>query len=199
QTYKVLYAFDGQEKVVAGSNLLRDKAGNLYGASWDSPRMCPGDTPCGAIYKIDPTGKLTTLYQFKNRADGFYPVGLAIDSHGTLYGTTEEGGSSAYSYCGYGCGTVFSLTASGKKTILHSFDAPPRDGTVPGSGLVVLPVVGVLFGVTSFGGSGSSGPEGDGTIYQIVADNHSEKILHNFSFGYDGGLPGGGLLLAGAT
>lgn len=199
QSYKIIHGFDGPTKVVAGSTIVRDKMGNFYGASWDSPRMCPSG-PCGAIYKISPTGKESILYQFKGRPDGHYPVGLTIDGHGVLYGTTEEGGTSTFQYCGDGCGTVFSLTTSGKETVIHSFDAPPGDGIVPQSGVIVYPN-GLLFGTTTLGGNGPgiAGLPGDGTIYQIAPENHMVTILHNFSHGYDGGLPSAGLLLVGST
>src|SRR5579864_7788039 len=75
QSYKILSAFDGQNKLVAGSTIVRDKMGNLYGTSWDSTRMCPSG-PCGAIYKISPIGQQTILYEFKGRPDGRYPLGL---------------------------------------------------------------------------------------------------------------------------
>lgn len=199
QSYKILHAFDGQSKLVAGSTIVRDKVGNLYGTSWDSARACPSG-PCGAIYKISPTGQQTTLYEFEGRPDGRYPVGLTIDAHGTLYGTTMEGGTSTFQYCGDGCGTVFKLTTSGKETVIHSFDAPPGDGIVPESGVIVYPN-GVLYGTTTMGGNGPdiAGLPGDGTIYQIAPGNHMLKILHNFSHGYDGGLPSAGLLLVGST
>ena len=206
QTYKILYAFDDQSKLRAGSTIVQDKMGNIYGASWDSPRMCSSG-PCGAIYKISPTGKEGALYEFKGRPDGFYPVGIAIDANGTLYGTTLEGGTSTVQYCNYGCGTVFSLTASGKETVLHSFQGSPllrtfhgptNDGILPQSGVVVYPGGGVLYGTTPFGGDyGSYGLPGDGTIYQIT--DHFVTILHNFTEGLDGGLPSAGLLLVGAT
>ena len=199
QSYKILSVFDGQNKLVAGSTIVRDKMGNLYGASWDSPRMCPSG-PCGAIYKISPTGQQTTLYQFKGRPDGHYPAGLTIDAYGTLYGTTMEGGTSTFQYCGDGCGTVFTLTTSGKETVIHSFAAPPNDGIVPESGVIVYPNS-VLYGTTTMGGNGTNaaGLPGDGTIYQLAPENHMVKILHNFSLGADGGLPSAGLLLVGAT
>ena len=206
QTYKILYAFDDQSKLRAGSTIVQDKMGNIYGASWDSPRMCSSG-PCGAIYKISPTGKEGALYEFKGRPDGFYPVGIAIDANGTLYGTTLEGGTSAFQYCNYGCGTVFSLTASGKETVLHSFQGSPllrtfhgptNDGILPQSGVVVYLGGGVLYGTTQLGGDyGSYGLPGDGTIYQIT--DHFVTILHNFTEGLDGGLPSAGLLLVGAT
>lgn len=50
-------------------------------------------------------------------ADGAYPRAGLISVNSTLYGTT----SGAY-------GTVFSITPSGKETVLHSFKGYPSDG-----------------------------------------------------------------------
>ena len=70
--------------------------------------------PCGAIYKIDTTGHLSTVYAFQGPPDGASPwavisvPGVSISHSGTLYGTTQYGGTSTYQYCngGNGCGTV---------------------------------------------------------------------------------------------
>jgi uncharacterized repeat protein (TIGR03803 family) len=193
QTYKIIYAFTGENKLSAGSTIARDKEGNFYGASNNSPQMCP-EGACGALYEISPTGKETTLHEFSGPPnDGAYPVGVTIDEAGTLYGTTYYGGSSTFQYCGpgYGCGTLFQLTSSGTYTVLHSFDAPPGDGILPEAGVIVSSN-GTLYGTTQYGGSGTIGHEGDGTIYQFA--NNQESILYNFTDELDGGFPSAGLL-----
>jgi uncharacterized repeat protein (TIGR03803 family) len=62
---------------------------------------------CGTVFRITPSGKLTTLYSFcsqSNCTDGAHPyAGLVQDTNGNLYGTTQAGGAS-------GEGTVFSLS-----------------------------------------------------------------------------------------
>src|ERR1700724_3741693 len=56
----------------------------------------------------------TILYDFTGQSDGNYPAGgLVRDSAGNLYGTTSVGG--------YGCGTVFEISAAGVFTALHEF------------------------------------------------------------------------------
>jgi len=55
QSYKIVYAFNGKDQLSAGGTLFRDKNGNLYGVSPSSVNHCT-QGPCGAIYKIDPTG-----------------------------------------------------------------------------------------------------------------------------------------------
>jgi len=194
QTYKVIYSFTPEDDLTAGSTLAQDKLGNLYGASWESKQeTCPGDVACGAIYEISPTGAVTVLHQFTGSPDGAYPDAVTVDATGTLYGTTYDGGTSTYQYCGSaGCGTIFQLTNAGDERILHSFDAPPKDGIVPQSG-VIVGSNGELFGTTTFGGTGAIGVEGDGTIFMYA--NSKETVLYSFTDETDGGLPSAGLLL----
>src|SRR5258708_35988702 len=98
--------------------------GNIYGASWDSPRMCPSG-PCGAIYKISPTGQEGALYEFKGRPDGSYPVGIAIDAHGKMYAPSMEGGPCSLQSFNNGRGTALRLTASAQDTVLSIFHGFP--------------------------------------------------------------------------
>jgi uncharacterized repeat protein (TIGR03803 family) len=84
--------------------LVQATDGNFYGtASYD------GKYPnFGTVFKITPSGKLTTLHNFDSK-DGSYPyAGLVQATSGKFYGATFAGGSSTA--CTYGCGTVFSLS-----------------------------------------------------------------------------------------
>ncbi len=54
----------------------------------------------------------------------------------------------------HGCGTVFSITTSGKETVLYSFGAP-KDGKYPYAGLIN--VNGTLYGTTTAGGAKDAG------------------------------------------
>jgi uncharacterized repeat protein (TIGR03803 family) len=109
--------------------------------------------PCGTVFKITPSGEEQIIYNFKGGTDGADPNGL-IAVNGTLYGTTQNGGSTC------GCGTVFSLTPSGGETILYRFRGG-SDAAFPRSGLV--DVAGTLYGTTLFGGS-----HDDGAVYAIA-------------------------------
>lgn len=195
QSYKVIYAFTGQNNLSAGSVIARDSLGNLYGTSTESSQTCSGRF-CGAIYKISPTGKETTLHEFSGSPDGSSPDGLlAVDKDGVIYGTTLYGGTSSYPYCGgSACGTLFKLTSSGAYSILHSFNAPPEDGIIPYSGVIQGPN-GALYGTTYYGGT--SGKQGNGTIYQFA--NGKETVLYSFTDGADGGSPSAILLLRGGS
>jgi uncharacterized repeat protein (TIGR03803 family) len=66
--------------------------------------------------------------------NGYYPEAGVTELNGTLYGTTEFGGT----FCGsIGCGTVFSLTTSRVKCILYNFKHG-QGGDFPMAGLTLL-------------------------------------------------------------
>jgi uncharacterized repeat protein (TIGR03803 family) len=105
----ILYDFPGdancEQGCAPGYNLVFDKAGNLYGINGGG-LTCPGGPPCGMIYRLTPTKSGPWTYSIVhkfNGADGEYPIGLAIDENGNLFGTTKNGGT-------YNLGTVFEIT-----------------------------------------------------------------------------------------
>jgi hypothetical protein len=63
----------------------------------------------GTIFKITPSGTLTTLYSFCSQtecSDGEYPEAVLVQgTNGDFYGTTSGGGISGLA----ALGTVFSL------------------------------------------------------------------------------------------
>jgi uncharacterized repeat protein (TIGR03803 family) len=107
------------------------------------------------------------LHFFTGFTDGSSPDGGVIfhpdgDPHGSLYGTTSQGGA--------GWGTVYKLTPPAKlttpespwtKTVLHNFSMAP-DGNNPVSGLIFHPH-GRLYGTTANGGS-----DAVGTVFQVA-------------------------------
>ncbi|MBV8344723.1 MAG: hypothetical protein JO190_06990 [Candidatus Eremiobacteraeota bacterium] len=120
-------------------------------------------------------------------SDGCSPRAGLIDSGGTLYGTTSEGGHPA----SQGFGTAFSLTAQGKETVLHSF-GKGMDGRVPEAGLI--DVGGTLYGTTLDGGA-----NGDGTVFTVTASG-TESVLYSFGkSGGDGHGPAADLVDVGST
>jgi uncharacterized repeat protein (TIGR03803 family) len=60
------------------------------------------------------------LYRFQGGSDGANPQASLTPLGSTLYGTTQNGGSSA---CKGGCGTVFAVSAQGKESVLYRFPA----------------------------------------------------------------------------
>jgi uncharacterized repeat protein (TIGR03803 family) len=86
-----LFAFDTQDGEYPSGGLTFDKSGNMYGTT-----LMGGNVyPYGTVFKLDPSGNETVLYNFTGGKDGKYPSvdRLAIDLAGNLYGTTAEGGS----------------------------------------------------------------------------------------------------------
>ena len=115
----VLYNFTGplDGNGPAGSDLIRDSQGNLYGVAGAGLGVA-----AGMVFKVSPAGEETPLYTFcslSNCADGEYPnAQLQIDKVGNLYGSTQGGGT-------HGCGTLFKLDAAGQETVLSSFPCGP--------------------------------------------------------------------------
>ncbi|HLY02175.1 MAG TPA: choice-of-anchor tandem repeat GloVer-containing protein [Candidatus Cybelea sp.] len=128
------------------------------------------------------------LYSFGGGRDGGVPVANLIALNGTLYGTTEFGGTgSCYSYGLSGCGTVFAITISGKEHVLHRFRAG-SDGEYPLAGLIA--VNGKLYGTTGYGGGSGCGGSGTGcgTVYEVDTSG-KERVLYRFKGAPDGGEP----------
>lgn len=131
--------------------LIQATDGTLYGTT--SSGGAAGD---GTIFKITPSGSMSTLYSFcslANCADGLGPTSLLQGPDGNLYGTTGRGGG-----CGPGCGgTIFQLTPQGSLTILYNFcsQSSCTDGDTPLS--MTLSTDGKLYGVTYYGGAVNHG------------------------------------------
>jgi uncharacterized repeat protein (TIGR03803 family) len=143
----VLYSFTGgADGGYPYGGLVRDSAGNLYGAT-DGGGSALG---AGVVFKIDHLGHETVLHRFTGGDDGAYPgwVDLARDSAGNLYGTTIGGGADDE-------GVVFKIDPSGHETVLHSFTGGD-DGGSPYAGVILGPE-GQLYGVTPFGGRANVG------------------------------------------
>ncbi|HEY2474227.1 MAG TPA: choice-of-anchor tandem repeat GloVer-containing protein, partial [Candidatus Cybelea sp.] len=123
----VLYAFKGgsADGEFPSASLLKVN-GKLYGTT------SGGYNREGTVFAITTSGKETSLYSFKGAPDGAQPSAPLLNVKGTLYGTTAKGGSG----CSSGCGTVFSITKSGKETVLHSFGEANEDGRYPLAGLI---------------------------------------------------------------
>ncbi len=92
--YTVLHSFMGTGGAAPWGGLIADSAGNLYGTTTYGGAGFPNSATCGVVFKINPAGQATVLYNFACGADGAQPTGtLALDSAGNLYGTTLRGGA----------------------------------------------------------------------------------------------------------
>jgi len=193
-TETVLYSFDTNGYgYYPGEGLVMDKLGNLYGTTGAG-----GAYGYGTVFELTSSGTVTILYSFgKNGTDGWSPAGVLVrDRKGNLYGTTIYGGAYKKGCFGIGCGTVFKLTPSGKKTILHNFDNNGTDGWYPYAGLV-RDAKGNLYGTTMGGGAYGDSvcyPYGCGTVFKLTPSG-KETILHSFDPNAgDGSNPWGGLV-----
>jgi uncharacterized repeat protein (TIGR03803 family) len=175
----MLQAFSGSDGAVPFAGLVAGPDGNFYGTTAGGGLSdCPGGLftiaqgACGTIFRITPSGALTTLHFFSG-ADGSYPYGaLLLGTDGYFYGTTASGGTGTN--CQGGCGTVFRMALSGALTTLYSFSG--ADGSYPYSALIErLP--GQFFGTTLYGGASDcvynfTSPTvvgGRGTLFMIDA------------------------------
>jgi uncharacterized repeat protein (TIGR03803 family) len=151
--------------------------GKLYGTT------SAGGTPsggAGTVYETTTSGQERVLYTFTGRGDGATPTDDLVETGGALYGTTKYGNSYHYTCqeSSDGCGTVFSLTLSGKEKILHNFTTGLEDGYWPYAGLLFSK--GELYGTTGYGGTAE-----DGTVFEVTPAG-KERVLHSFSGGHDG-------------
>jgi uncharacterized repeat protein (TIGR03803 family) len=181
---------DGEEP---SGGLVMDAAGNLYGTT--EIDFGSKGTNTGALFKVTPTGKETTLHLF-SFAKGNVPDGeLILDAANNLYGTTLFGGTNVCGPSGedFGCGTIFKVDASGKETVLYNFCSASgcTDGSMPSAGLF-MDAKGNLYGTTLTGGTGTCTGElfpGCGTVFELSASG-TETVLHAFTgVAPDGAFP----------
>ena len=157
------------------AGLLQASDGNFYGTTVQGGHGCPVEG-CGTVFKITPSGEMTTLYRFSG-PDGTYPVGTLVQgADGWLYGGTEYGGANDD-------GTIFKISTAGALTTLFSFDG--ANGKTPYVG-VILGTNGNFYGTTLHGG-----PKGDGTIFEMTSGGKLTE-LHGFD-ATDGADPSAGL------
>jgi uncharacterized repeat protein (TIGR03803 family) len=135
---RVVYSFRGVSDGTYPSGLV-DAHGALYGTAGG------GKNYKGLVFSVTTTGKEQVLHYFRGGHDGADPAASLIDVKGTLYGTTNYGGT----YSKYNGGTVFSISTTGREHVLHSFGSG-SDGFNPRASLV--DVNGTLYGVTAGGG-----------------------------------------------
>ena len=190
-----LHSFHGDDGANPYAGLVQATDGNLYGATSSG-----GANSCGIVFKITPGGKLTLLYNFGSKAywtDGCGPLaGLMQATDGDFYGTTADGGANYLGCNGYGCGTVFKITAGGKLKTLYGFCSRTNcaDGATPYAGLLQASN-GDFYGTTYQGGGSLSCRSGCGTVFKITAGGRLTK-LHTFQNGAGEEWPFAGLIQA---
>jgi len=172
---------------ISGSTLYgTTSGGGLYGE--------------GTVFGINITGaNYTILHSFNDASasDGSEPVAGLILSGGTLYGTTEYGGTNDY-------GMIFCLnTSGGGFASLYSFQ-DGADGAFPDTALALAGTT--LFGAT-YGDNDSANAPNRGTIFglnttggnfTVLSTSSLSEVIHSFT-GADGAHPCAPLALAGCA
>jgi uncharacterized repeat protein (TIGR03803 family) len=175
QTYTVVVDFFGQLPALAaaGPAATQGRDGNFYGTSVEG-----GNSGLGTVFKITPSGTLTTLYSFDGTV-GEYPYGgLTLGTDGNFYGTTNRGGSAGF-------GSVYKITPAGVVTTLYSF-TNTGDGTNPACA-PILGNDGNFYGSTN--GVDGSTTEANSTIYKLTPSGVF-TILHTLNPDTEGSAAG---------
>jgi len=132
-------------------------------------------------------GTEKVLYSFTGGSDGYFSTtGVAMDSAGNIYGTTNFGGNA-------GIGTIYELTPSGGSysyNQIHSFSNAQGNGFANSS--LLLDSSGNLYGVAESGGAQNSG-----TIFELSPNggSWSMTVLYTFRGGADGSVPEANLVM----
>jgi uncharacterized repeat protein (TIGR03803 family) len=169
QTFRVLYSFQGKpDGAVPMGSLIRNNQGTIYGTTSKG-----GAGDWGTVFKLDRYGRQTALYNFGGDDDGWNPVaGLVGDANTTLYGSTDDGGTS------YFWGTLFKLDKYGNHTVVINFTGS-ENGAAP-QGRLLRDAQGNLYGSTNVGGNMEyCSMNGCGLIFKIDSLGQ-ETVLHKF-------------------
>jgi len=210
QTYRVIYSFTGgQDGNDPSARLTMDRAGNLYGTTYEGGYTGGNCTEhsllgCGTVFKLTKRSAswvFSSLYNFHWGTDGALPAGgVTFGPNGSLYGTTSLGGVGP----GGGDGTVFKLNPSPTvcktalcpwiETMLYRF-AGGSDGAMPDGDLLV-DQAGSMYGTTHYGGGSGCEGSGCGTVYKLTPYNGgwTESLVYSFAGGAGGQSPSGGVI-----
>jgi uncharacterized repeat protein (TIGR03803 family) len=172
----VLHSFTGgADGAGPMADVILDASGNLYGTT-----EVGGAANNGVVFKLDPAGQQTVLFNFPGGNGGKLPyAGVLQDASGNLYGTTYNGGEA-------NAGIVYKLDPAGHETVLCGF--PGGAGAKP-YGSLVTGAQGNLYGATSNGGV-----RNEGAVYKMDAAGR-ETLLYSFTGGADGAKPEAGVIL----
>lgn len=175
-----IYSFCSETNCTDGSQpyggLVLGTDGNFYGTTSQGG----ADDISGTVFKITPSGILTTLHSFDNADGAASRAPMILGADGNFYGITQNGGP-------HNSGTVFKITPKGTFTSLHSFG--PGDGSDP-NGPLMQASDGNFYSTAEIGGA-----LGYGSIFKVTPSGIF-TTFHSFS-STDGSAPAGGLIQAG--
>ena len=198
---RVIYNFAGGNDGIGSNDLISDRAGNLYGTTFNGG----GSAGAGTAYELSPPAQQggawteTILHSFSYTAldSGIGPLGrLVMDPAGNLYGTTWLGGPQ-------GAGVAFELSPPAVKggawtySLLYAFGGA---GLSSPEARLTLDKAGNLYGTTASGGTGACAG-GCGGVFKLAPPTQqggawTETVLFNFSGAFEtGGGTSGGLTM----
>jgi uncharacterized repeat protein (TIGR03803 family) len=187
-TLTTLFNFaDGVNGCHPDGGLMLATDGDIYGSTTDS-----GDGGGGTLWKVNPSGTLSTIHEF-SYPDGGNPNSALVEApNGVFYGTTVNGGHGIS--CCDGGGVVFKMTPAGAYSVVHFFDF--TDGWDPQDANLVQGTDGNFYGEAAGGGTFSCAApaNGCGVLYKI-GPLGVFTVVHEFE-GSDGDIPYGGLVQA---
>ncbi|HXP51707.1 MAG TPA: choice-of-anchor tandem repeat GloVer-containing protein [Bacteroidia bacterium] len=162
----ILVNSDSAIGAVPGGYLVKANNGLLYGMT-----STGGTDKSGVIfcYNILKPGTDSVVFDF-DTISGYRPDGnLIIDtSTGFLYGLADNGGL-------YKKGTLFSFNPkNGKDSVLINFDS--INGSMPVGSYIVQASNGMIYGMTSAGGSSN-----DGVLFRYNPKTGQDTVIVNFN------------------
>lgn len=191
-TERVIYNFQGGNDGIGPNDLIVDRAGNLYGTTFNGG----GSAGAGTVYELSPptplggawTETILHTFSYKGLDSGIGPLaGLVMDSAGNLYGTTWLGGPQ-------GAGVAFELSPPAAKggawiySLLYAFGGA---GLSSPEARLAIDEAGNLYGTTVSGGTGACAG-GCGGVFKLSPPTQaggvwSENVLFSFSGTFEGG------------
>jgi uncharacterized repeat protein (TIGR03803 family) len=165
----VLYTFTGGADGSFPNALIQGADGNFYGSTFCGPETPPNTfSGYGTIFKITPTGALTTLYSFTGGNDGGNPGKIIHGADGNLYGVADYPTIR----------TLFKVTPAGVRSTVYSFTS----GNGTGPSRLTPSTDGNIYGTTQTGGIPNVG-----TLFKL--DPAGQVTTYIFDGAATGGSP----------
>ncbi len=155
-------------------SLTQGTDGWLYGLATRG-----GSKRAGTIFRINPaTNVFAVLRHLDYTLDGAYPEGTLVQANdGKFYGMFPSNGR------------IFSITKDGAFAIVHTLNYYTQGGSPSGSLIKGSATDPFLYGMATYGGSGSAG-----TVFKINPATKAVTVLRQLNLATDGGYPKGNLV-----